>query len=161
MLFSSRIRVLLGGSVLVGMGLAALVAADSIRAQDPELKATYGEVQLKAGFNPDPHLVNVFAGGPIETEKGGFKHFIAKEPDFRLIYEAGKYKLFIHADSKEDTTLVVKTPDGTWVVDDDSDGGNNPMIKFETPKSGRYEIWVGTIEKIKPPAAILSISERK
>ena len=105
--------------------------------------------------------MKVFAGGPIETDKGGFKHFVAREPDFRLIYEAGKYSLFIHADSKDDTTLLIKAPDGTWLVDDDSGGGNNPMIKFASPKSGRYEIWVGTIEKIKPPAATLSISEIK
>ena len=161
MLASPKLRVVLGVAVLVGIGLVALVAAGSLRAQDSELKATYGEVELKAGFNPDPHLVNVFAGGPIETEKGGFKHFIAKAPDFRLIYEAGKYSLFIRADSKDDTTLLVKTPDGTWVVDDDSGGNNNPMIKFASPKSGRYEIWVGTIEKGGTPAATLSISEIK
>ena len=161
MLTSPKLRVVLGIAVLACMAAIGRIAVGSLHAQDPDLKATYGEVELKAGFNPDPHLVKVFAGGSIETEKGGFKHFIAKAPDFRLVYEAGKYSLFLRADSKDDTTLLVKTPDGTWIVDDDSGGNNNPMIKFASPKSGRYEIWVGTIEKGGTPAATLSISEIK
>jgi hypothetical protein len=161
MLPSIGFRVFLGIAVLAGMAAIAMVAAGTLRAQDPDLKATYGEAELKAGFNPDPHIVKVFAGGPIETDKGGFKHFVAKQPDFRLIYQAGKYSLFLHADSTADTTLLVKTPDGTWIVDDDSGGNNNPMIKFASPKSGRYDIWVGTIEKGSTPAATLSISEIK
>jgi hypothetical protein len=160
MLAAPRLRILLGIAVLAGLGA---VVAGSLRAQEPdsELKATYGEVTLKSNFQPDPHVVKVFAGGPLETEKGGFKHFIAKAPDYRLIYEAGRYPLFLHAESKDDTTLLVRTPDGTWVVDDDSGGNNNPMIKFASPKSGRYDIWVGTIEKGSTPAALLSISEIK
>ena len=149
---SRRIRILVAVLALVGLGTVALLAGPSLFAQDPELKASYGEVELKADFQPDPHVVKVVAGGPLEIDKGGFKHFIGKAPDFRLIYQAGKYPLFIRADSKDDTTLLIKTPDGTWIVDDDSGGGNNPMIKLANPKSGRYEIWVGTIEKGPTPA---------
>jgi hypothetical protein len=162
MIRSSRFRILLGISMLAGLGMLAFTVAGSLRAQDVDAKATYGEKQLKTDFLPDPYQVNVQAGGPILTDKGGVKQYVAKEPDFRLIYEAGTLPLFIRAKSAADTSLLVNTPDGTWLANDDSeDDGLNPLIKIANPKSGRYEIWVGTIQKGITPAATLLISEVK
>ena len=164
MLRSHRFRILLAMFVLAGFGMVAFTVSAPLRAQDPNLKATFGEKELKAGFTPDPFTVKIQAGGPLEVEKAGFKQYIAKEPDFRLVYEAGNFPLFIRAECATDTALLVNLPDGTWVADDDSGGNLNPMIKINNPKSGRYEIWVGTIEKVdnnKFPVATLSISEIK
>jgi hypothetical protein len=162
MIRSSRFRVLCGISMLAGMGLLALTVAGSLQAQDTEGKASYGVKELKTDFLPDPYQVNVVAGGPILTDKGGVKQYVAKEPDFRLIFEAGKLPLFIRAKSDADTSLLVNTPDGTWLANDDSeDDGLNPAIKIANPKSGRYEIWVGTIQKGITPSATLLISEIK
>ena len=53
-------------------------------------------------------------------------------------------------------------PDGKWLSNDDSpDDGVNPMIKIDNPTSGRYEIWVGTLQKGITPDAVLQISEVK
>jgi hypothetical protein len=161
MMRSNRFRMLLGISALAGMGMLALTVAGSLRAQDTEAKSTFGDLVLKTNFQPDPVQIKLKAGGPILTDKGGLKHYVAREPDFRLIYEAGKFPLFIRADSAADTTLLINTPDGVWIGDDDSGGGLNPSIKIANPKSGRYEIWVGTIEKGITPDATLSISEVK
>jgi hypothetical protein len=161
MLRSNRIRILLGVSVLLGMGVVAFTVAGSLRAQDVNAKATYGEKELKAGFTPDPYFVKLQAGGPIEVARGGFTQYVAKEPDFRLLYQAGNFPLYIRVDSASDTTLLINTPDEQWIVDDDSGGNLNPLIKINNPKSGRYEIWVGTIEKGVTPNATLSISEIK
>ena len=137
MIRSSRFRLLLGISVLAGMGMLAFTVAGSLRAQDIDAKSTYGDKELKAGFEPDPFIVNVKAGGPILTDKGDVKQYVAKEPDFRLIYTAGNFPLFIRAKSKTDTTLLVNLPDGTWLANDDSpDDGLNPLIKINNPKVG-------------------------
>ena len=104
------------------------------------------------------------AGGPILTDKGdgNVKQYVAKEPDFRLVYTAGNLPLFIRAKSQADTTLLVSLPDGTWLSNDDSpDDGVNPLIHIANPKSGRYEIWVGTLQKGITPDATLQISEVK
>ena len=140
----------------------ACLCAGPAATQNPDLKATYGEKTLKAGFDPDPVKVKVEAGGPVETKLGGFTHWVAKEPDFRVNYTAGQFVLTIHATSKEDTTLLINTPDGKWIANDDRAPGDlDPLIRFEKPMSGRYEIWVGTLRKGITPPAKLYITELK
>jgi hypothetical protein len=160
MIRSIRFRILLGVSVLAGMGMLAFVAAGSLRAQDVNAKARYGDKELVTGFTPDPLLVKVEAGGAVEVARGGFTQHVDKNPDFRLVFKTdGKLPLIIRVDSTSDTALLVNTPDEQWIVDDDSGGNLNPMIRIDNPKSGRYEIWVGTIQKGVTPNATLSISE--
>ena len=128
--------------------------------QDPNLKPTFGKVDLKAGFPNDPYEVKLTAGGDIQTKLGGVTAWVAKAPDFRLNYTAGKFNLTIYAESKADTTLLINLPDGKWIADDDSGGNLNPLIKIENPKSGQYDIWVGTFGKDNAPA-VLKITEPK
>jgi len=147
---------------LVAVAVVVALCVGPATTQDPSLKPTYGEVTLKAGFEPDPHKVKVEAGGPIETNLGGVKAWVAKEPDYRLNYTAGKFILTIHASSKEDTTLLIRTPDGKWVANDDGENnGLDPLIRFEKPQSGKYDIWVGTFNKGGTPPAKLYITELK
>jgi hypothetical protein len=141
-------------AVLVGLCVSR---ADT---QDPKLKPTFGSVSLKAGFANDPYVVKVVAGGDIKTNLGGVNAYVAKEPDFRLNYTAGNFALTIYAESKADTTLLINLPDGKWIADDDSGGNLNPLLKFEKPASGQYDIWVGTFGKDTAPA-VLKITELK
>lgn len=121
----------------------------------------FGNVQLSAGFDPDPHEVSVMAGGTVwlEHELGwecvGYVN--AAQPDVVLEYTAGDWPLHIYAESDEDTTLVVRAPDGEWHCNDD-DRGLDPGLAFESPQSGRYAIWVGTYSEA-PAQTTLSISE--
>jgi len=156
---------LFGNNWMLRLGAVALMAcwcAGHAVTQDLSLKPTYGGVKLKAGFEPDPYKKNLDAGGEINTDKGGLKAWVAKAPDFQLFYESGNFALTIYAESKADTTLLINTPDGKWVANDDGPGtGLNPLIKFANPKSGRYDIWVGTLEKGITPPATLMITELK
>jgi hypothetical protein len=147
-------------------GVAAVLTSATtspVRSQDPNLKSTYGSVKLKSGFLPDPHKVKLTAGGPIETDLGGggFTQYVAKAPDFKLYYTAGKLPLTIRATSKGDVCLLINTPSGKWVSDDDGDGGLNARITFDEPESGRYDIWVGTFNEGESPQATLFITELK
>ena len=146
------------------LGLGAIlmvVVVDRAGTQDPELKATYGEVKLKAGFEPDPYTKKVKAGGEINTKLGGVAAWVAKAPDFKLFYTAGKYPLTITVECDKDTTLLINLPDGKWVANDDGPNGLNPILRFAKPQSGRYDIWVGTFEKGGFPPAKLIITELK
>jgi hypothetical protein len=139
--------------------LVCLLAAPA-QAQNIELKPTYGSVRLKAGFLPDPFRKAVIAGGKIKTNLGGVNAYIANAPDFKLYYEAGKYVLTIYVKSDADTTLLINTPDGKWIADDDGGGFPNPLIRFNPPRSGRYDIYIGTVGRDNAPAT-LYITEQK
>jgi len=130
-------------------------------APDPSLKPTYGDVKLTAGFADDPRVVKLTAGGPLRTKLGGVNAWVARAPDFKLHYTAGNFPLTIHVESDADTTLLINLPDGSWVANDDQAPGNlNPLLRFANPKTGRYDIWVGTFANKNAPA-VLKITELK
>lgn len=137
--------------VLISAAAAAaaiLMAATPALAQsvNPGANGTYGRVSLRTGFTPDPYEVAVQAGGPVDAMSvGECAGAIASAPSFTLRYTAGDtLPLIISAESDVDTVLVVRGPDRAYYCDDDSGGGLNPAVRFDTPRSGRYQIWVGT-----------------
>lgn len=153
--FLARLAIVMGVFALL-----ALITGSVTSAQDPNLPPTYGTVFLKAGFMPDPYTANVVAGGPIHTTRGGVSAYVARAPDFRVNYTAGKSALTFYATSSADTTLLINLPDGRWIADDDSGGNLNPMIRLANPMSGQYDIWVGTVGRNTAPA-MLHITERR
>jgi len=121
---------------------------------------TYGQVTLRSGFEPDPHSVTLTAGGTIEasTVSPECTGMVARRADFTLRYrDAGELPLIFGATSDADTTLLIRSPDGRWFCDDDTIG-LDPRVRFDAPRNGRYQIWVGTFGADSAPA-VLSISE--
>jgi hypothetical protein len=132
---------------VIAAAMAALLAsASGVAAQDASARATYGEVRLSSGFTPDPHSVRITAGGSIDASRIGSpcSGSVANAPDYEVTYTAGSLPLYIYAQADSDTTLVVNGPDGQWYCDDDSNGNLNPQVTFNSPRSGTYDIWVGT-----------------
>ena len=122
---------------------------------------TYGRVSLRSGFTPDPHDVTVNAGGPVDASAVNAECAgrVAARPSVSLRYRAGALPLILSATSDADTTLVVRAPDRSWHCNDDS-VGLNPVVRFDTPATGRYQIWVGTFgADAGAPEAVLHISE--
>lgn len=149
---SSIIGVLLGGAVVLAAGGAS--------AQDPSQAPNFGQVSLRAGFTPDPYVVNVTAGGSINASRlgGACVGMISSAPDFRVNYTAGGLALTMRVRSQSDVTLVINNPDGSWYCNDDLPGGTNPGVVYRTPASGGYDIWVGTFGG-GAAAASISITE--
>lgn len=144
---------------------AVLLTAGAAAAQNWQGQPTYGSVQLAPGFTPDPYNVNVVAGGPINARATSLGNacpgFIANNPDFDLYWGAGNsgLPLVISANSDVDTTLVVRTPSGQWLCEDDGGfNGLNPGMRIDNPQAGLYDIWVGTYNG-GTANAVLSISE--
>lgn len=130
-------------------------------AQNTSLDPNYGTLHLEAGFNNDPRVISVDAGGTIAATRAGSecRGYITNAPDVRLHYDAGSLPLIISVDAGSDTTLVVNGPNGEFYCDDDSGEGTNPSIRLNNPDSGRYEIWVGTYSSGRAQPARLHISE--
>jgi hypothetical protein len=128
---------------------------------EPNWRATptYGTIDLDAGFQPDPYREDIQAGGDDEVELPGADcsgYIHAEAPDLDLNYDAGSLELFIYARAKLDVTLIINQPDGTWLCSDD-EMGTDPMIQLSNPRSGNYNIWIGTYEASEsplPPASI-------
>lgn len=129
---------------------------------DPSLAPTFGTASLSAGFTPDPHTVNIIAGGDVAASViSGCTGAVASAPDYRVSYSAGGYPLTFAAASGADTTLVINGPDGRWSCDDDSGGNRNPRVTFSAPLSGVYDIWIGVYGgSAATGSAILSVSEQ-
>jgi hypothetical protein len=121
------------------------------------LTASYGEINLRSGFTPDPYRVNLTAGGSIDasTVSTDCVGKVAAAPDFQITFDAGSLPLFIRTQSGIDTTLVVNGPSGEWYCDDDSGDGNNAEVRWAKPASGTYDIWVGTYGTSTGPASLL------
>ena len=135
-------------TMAVAAALALIAAPAYAQNINSGASGTYGQTSLRAGFEPDPYTVSVLGGGPIDATdvnadcNGGY---IAQRASFTLRYTANTTEypnLYIGATSDADTTIVVRTPNGQWVCNDDSNS-LNPMVTIEQPRNGRYQIWVG------------------
>ncbi len=153
-------------TLAAGAALLAMTTAGVAVAQNFNLDPTYGTLNLTAGFRPDPQVVNVMsgggAGGTIDAATLGSPcvGMISNAPDVRLNYTAGGYQLMVSVDAAADTTLAINGPDGRWYCDDD--GGNegmNPLVRFASPGSGQYDIYVGTYGANTNEQAQLYVSE--
>ncbi len=141
--------------------LACLAAIPNLaEAQNWQAEPTYGKVDLKAGFLPDPHLVRLTAGGSIGVNMGECDYGnVANAPDIDINYQAsGSTNLYFYVESNDDTILLINTPAGQWVCNDDGHSGTNPLIRIPNAPSGLYDVWVGTYST-EMVSALLHISE--
>ena|SRR5688572_18826233 len=152
--------------IAAAIALAGLAACASTTPAARQTAAVAGTVALRAGFLPDPYRVTVTAGGTVaaSTRSSGCAGFIAGTPDFVLTYTAVHATadlLHVYVRAAADTTLVVRSPRGSWVCNDDDefDDGVDPWVSFIYPETGTYSIWVGTYARGSYPAATLYISE--
>jgi hypothetical protein len=133
---------------LSALALACALTATAMPAvaQDSSQTANFGSRRLSAGFTPDPYSVDVVAGGSIDASRlgNGCVGKISNAPDFELTYTAGSLPLVFRTRSGEDTTLVINGPDGRFYCDDDSYGDGDAEVRFNAPRSGVYDVWIGT-----------------
>ena len=139
----------------------AIAVSGLASAQDYSLPATYGSYTLTSGFTPDPMFIDIVSGGNIDASRlgGACGGYIANAPDVRITYDASLLSLWVSVISSSDTTLVINTPSGGWICDDDSGGDLDPSIHFNNAASGVYDIWVGTYGSTANEGARLYFSE--
>lgn len=138
------------------------------QAQDYSLPPTFGVISLESNFLPDPNWISLLAGGNNQTAftdavtGNQCVGYFADAPDLRVHFTTADfgYPLSFFVDSRDDTVLLVNTPDGAWHCNDDT-SGLNPALTFDTPLEGQYDVWVGTYSATDGvyPAATLSVTE--
>lgn len=134
---------------LAAAAALALIAAPAYaQSINTGATGTYGQTQLRAGFEPDPFTVSVLGGGAIESTSVHADcnaGYLPQRASYTLRYTANTAEfpaLYIGAVSDADTTIAVRTPNGQWICNDDS-SGLNPMVTVDNPRNGRYQIFVG------------------
>ncbi len=146
---------------------AMLTTPTPAAAQDYTLPPTFGVISSVSGFLPDPNWISLLAGGANRAEYPDavtgnrcVGHF-ADAPDLRVHFvPLEDLPLTFYVEARDDTVLLVNTPDGQWHCNDDS-SGLNPALTFDDPLEGQYDIWVGTFAPTNGdyPPATLSITE--
>lgn len=93
---------------------------------------------------------------------GGFVD--AARPTARVRYSGqGRLTTYVTAPDA-DPVLVVRTPDGRWLCDDDSGEGLNAAISVEDAPAGEYAVWAGSFRggaRADLPAADLWFDENE
>lgn len=146
------------------LAFAGIVAAAGVAEACPnwQLAPAFGQINLSAGFLPDPYTRNVTAGGSYNLQSclNNAWGWVAAAPDFDLYYQTnGTYQLTIAIESNADTVLLINAPDGQWYFDDDGGYGLGGGITFTNPRSGLYDIWIGTYNRASGIPARLIITE--
>lgn len=119
----------------------------------------YDTIRLNPGFDPDPYIVRVQAGGSIDTCES-FRRcagWVDHRPDVNIVWSGGS-DLYLRVRSRIDTTLLVNGPSGEWYSNDDT-YGHDPAIRFRNARRGRYNVWIGTFERERLFWTELEISE--
>lgn len=141
--------------------LFLLVTATSVvEAQNVGATPNFGDLRLKESFMPDPQSVTVTSGGGVDVARGSCSYgHVSDAPDVDLYYStSGGSSLYIYVEGDGDTMLLVNTPGGDWVCDDDSHGDLDPLVSFSSAADGLYNIWVGSYSD-ENHSATLYVSE--
>jgi hypothetical protein len=147
-------------------GLAAYPAACATPAPAGELNFSlppvFGSTALTSGFVPDPFSVGLTAGGPVSVSYlgGGCSGFTTSAPSFSVNYTSGAFPtLRFYFIGSGDTTLIINSPSGSFFCVDDSFGTLNPTLDFNSPASGRYDVWVATFAQGASIGGTLFVTE--
>lgn len=135
--------------LMIGLALSGWAVA-----QDGSLEPTFGSYELVTGFAPDPQTLDITATGTVDAAALGeqCEGYVAEAPDLRVTFTAGSLPLTVRAESDDDVTLVVYSPDEMWHCNEDD------PIYFQTPLSGDYILWVATLDP-EPASAVVFFTE--
>jgi hypothetical protein len=157
-------------ATVTGTLVTATATASATATQPPpvatlnfSLPSIYGSTSLTSGFVPDPFTVGVSAGGDVNVSYlgGGCTGYTTSGPSFSVNYTSGAFPTlrFYFISGAGDSTMIINTPGGSYACVDDSFGTLNPTIDFNSPASGRYDVWVGSYQAATSLGGTLYITE--
>lgn len=137
------------------------MAAPALACPDWQLAPTFGQIELWAGFTPDPYVRNITAGGTTSISGcggAGWAGFVPTAPDFDLYWNGSSAQITIAVQASADAVLLVNAPDGTWYYNDDY-RGSHPAVTIANPQQGLYDIWIGSYDGSRRNPGQLIVTE--
>ena len=145
--------------------VAMLHCAATVLAQAglaPGAEARYGRQSLAPGFQPSPLTLDVVSGGDIAVKPLALGDnclgYAAADPDVVVELEAGFERVTFLIASREDTTLIINLPNGSWSCNDDTNG-LNPALVYYKAAPGSYQVWIGSYAAETFDDAVLYVTE--
>lgn len=138
----------------------SVMPPDSETAHGPQVQAENGipTISMDSGFHPDPFIYNLRAGGSTEGDTFGFRGYFPASPSAVLEFSPDKYPLTIILRSESDNVMMLRTPSGQTLFNDDFEGLDAGFTLYD-PEEGRYEIFAGLLSDPLPVPAELEITE--
>jgi hypothetical protein len=136
----------IGLLVILTAILATGVAAENSGSQTAP-PAAFITINPEAGLPLDPFLISVQGGGPVaaNTLAKECKGYIPANPTVSVDYKGKADSMTVFFKSDGDPVLVVRTPDGKIVCNDDLNPAVlDPLFVVSKPAKGRYDLWVGS-----------------
>lgn len=147
---------------MIASALAALAPTAALACPNWRAAPHFGSIRLTAGFQPDPYMRRITAGGTIALGRcfsGGYRGYVTQRPDFDLYWGGVASRLTIAVECpRADAILLVSDPDGGWHYNDDY-RGTNPALTFRNPRQGLYDIWIGSYDGTRRNPGRLIITE--
>jgi hypothetical protein len=117
---------------------------------NPALQGPVVNTTGSALYSPTDYPL--MAGGPTDLSTCGLpvfgRGFFSAQQSYTFFLSGMQEygRLEIEGESSCDTVMLVRTPDGQWHFDDDSNGNLNPLINLNNTAmlNGRLDVWVGT-----------------
>ena len=107
-------------------------------------EAYSGAVRSSIGFAD----YTVLAGGRADLASCfGLEGFSSIKPDLAVTVGSGEDAFAVRTTGSVDTVLVVVTPSGERLFDDDNGEGTNAEISVSAPERGTYLVWIGTFSQ--------------
>lgn len=140
-----RMTVIALSAILILTMTTAALAQDDATAGDGAQRA-YVTLDLDAGHPLDPFLVSVNGGGDIaaSTLSAECSGYVDADPTVAINWSGETEFLEAFFYSDHDPVLVVETPDGDILCNDDANALLlDPVVQIDNPVEGRYSFWVG------------------
>jgi hypothetical protein len=147
-------------SALAAAVVTMAMAAPAVACPDWQGAPHFGQIDLWAGFTPDPYVRSITAGGTTDIGRCGLNAsgYVTTRPDFDLYWNGASQQLTIAVEARADAILLINAPDGSWWYSDDY-RGTNPAVTFYNPQEGLYDIWVGSYDGSRRNPGRLIITE--
>lgn len=152
----------LGAALMFSLGQVGGASAQACPSYNNP--TVFGSATLNAGFQPDPYVRNVTAGGTVDLSRciNDAWGYVVTRPDFRLFYDGssptGQLIFALESRSNVDPVLLVNAPDGSWHFNDDYSGVDSAVV-FSNPMAGQYDVWTGSYERSSNNPAQLIVTE--
>jgi serine protease Do len=128
------------------------------------LAAVKNVAALKAGGEPVTQVFTATGELPAvelqtgDTLCGGLVNIV---PTYAFDWSGDAKRLTLFVEANSDRTLLVRTPDGSFLCADDTNGPRNlnPWLTMPEPAAGRYLVWIGRVDPGVPASGRLTLTE--
>lgn len=149
------IALFFGGYVLMS---SAAIACPDMTQYGYEFEATAQDLYTQHRFPAIAGGDYLISGCPVKFGPGSDSGdgYVSMAPDYTItISQLEGYRIDFEVVSECDSVLLINTGLRFWYYDDDDGDGEDAKISLSRPKSGIFDVWVGSYDDASCDATLL------